>query len=376
MEPLKAAVIGCGNISDIYFKMAPRFEVLKIAVCADLREEAAAAKAAQYGVVAKSVEEALGDPDVDMVINLTVPLAHKEVNLRALAAGKHVYAEKPLATTVADGQEILAVAAEKRLRIGCAPDSFLGGAHQLARALIDDGVIGRVVAGTAIMASPGMESWHPNPDFFFKAGGGPVLDVGVYYITALVNMLGPVASVTASEAISFPQRTITSEPLNGTKIDVEVPTHVTGALTFANGAIVTLIASWDVQKHTHTPLEIYGAAASMLVPDPNFFGGTVRIGKGREDWVAHEPEGFAFVAPNPEAGGQSNYRVAGAADMAWGIRQDRPHRASGELAYHVLEVMEALHQAAGEERHVTISSTCERPAALPRGAFEDVLSGG
>lgn len=376
MEPLKVAVIGCGNISDIYFKMSRKFEVLEIAACADMRPEAAQAKAGEYGVKAGSVEEILADPAIDLAINLTVPLAHKDVTLQVLDAGKHVYSEKPLATTAADGRDVLAAANAKGLRVGCAPDTFLGGAHQLARTLIDEGAIGRVVAGSAVLMSPGMESWHPNPHFFFKAGAGPVLDVGVYYITALVNMLGPVKSVCATATASFPQRTITSEPLNGTKIDVEVPTHVTGALTFANGAIVTLTASWDVQKHCHLPLEIYGSEASMLVPDPNFFGGTVKIGKGRDEWAGHEPDGFAFSQPNPEAGGEANYRIVGVADMAWGIREDRPHRSSGELAFHVLDVMEALHTAADEGRHVTVDSTCERPAPLPRGQFEDVLRAG
>lgn len=377
MKALKAGLIGSGNISDTYLQMAPRFEALDIVACADIVDEAAAAKAATYNIVAKSVDEILADPDIELLINLTVPNAHAEVSQRALEAGKHVYSEKPLAATLAGAREIAQTAARTGRRVGCAPDTFLGGGHQRARRLVDDGAIGRPVGATAIFLSPGMESWHPNPDFFFKPGGGPVLDIGPYYIATLVNLMGPVRRVAASAAITFPERTVTSEPLNGTKIQVEVPTTVAGTLEFQSGALATLVLSWDVQCHGHNPVEIYGTAGSLLLPDPNFFGGDCRVGKRGEGWESVAPGSLAYAEANWPAGGEprfANHRIIGAVDMAYGLRNDRPHRANLEFALHTLEVMEALGTAAEQGAHVQIESTCERPAALPEGKGEAVFA--
>ena len=222
MEAKKAGLIGCGNISDAYLKGAALYQALDIVACADIAPEVAAAKAAAYGIAAQSVDDLLADPELDFVINLTVPNAHADVTLAALAAGRHVYCEKPLAVTLADGRKIAAAAEAAGLRIGCAPDTFLGGAHQRARRLIDEGAIGRPVAATAVFLSPGMESWHPNPTFYFKAGGGPILDVGPYYVATLINLMGPVRRVSASSTITFAERTVTSEgAMNSTKITVD-----------------------------------------------------------------------------------------------------------------------------------------------------------
>ena len=378
MKPIKVGVIGCGNISDTYFKAGPDYRAIEVVACADISQEAAAAKAAKYGIAALTIDALLADPDIELVINLTVLLAHAEVSLKILAAGKHVYSEKPLAATVAEARQILAAAEQRQLRVGCAPDTFLGGAHQLARKLIDDGAIGNVVGATATFLSPGMESWHPNPEFFFKPGGGPVLDVGPYYIVMLLHLMGPVRRVCASAAISFPERTITSEPLNGTKIQVEVPTYVTGALEFESGALASFTASWDVQRHAHNQLEFYGNTGSLIVPDPNFFGGSPKLANGGPDWVSQDSSGFAFAKPNyttkSDRPATANYRIIGVVDMAWAIRQDRPHRASADLAFHTLELIEALDRSARHHQHVELESRCSRPAPLPPGAGEDVFA--
>ena len=373
MRSMKAGLIGCGNISETYLQMAPRFQALDIVACTDIMADAAAARAAEYGIAACSIDELFADDDIELVINLTVPNAHAEVTQRALTAGKHVYSEKPLAATLADARKIAATAAQTGRRVGCAPDTFLGGGHQRARCLVDEGVIGRPVGATALFLSPGMESWHPNPEFFFKPGGGPVLDVGPYYIAALTNLIGPVRRVTSSATVTRPERTITSEPLRGSKIQVEVPTHVAGSLEFHSGAIASFMASWDVQRHQHNPIEIYGTEGSMVVPDPNFFGGDCRIGRRGSDWETVGPGDLPYAEPNWSTQRETkvaNHRIIGAIDMAYAIRNDRPHRASLEFALHTLEIIEALATSAARSVHVDIESTCSRPAPLPEGSGE------
>ncbi len=381
MEATRAGLIGCGNISDAYLKGARLYEALDIVACADLNIDAAKAKAETYGIAAMSVDDMLADPTIDFVINLTVPNAHGEVILAALAAGKHVYSEKPLAVTLADGRKIAAAAEAARLRVGCAPDTILGGAHQRARRLVDDGVIGRPVAATAVFLSPGMESWHPNPTFFFQPGGGPVLDVGPYYVATLINLMGPVRRVSASSTISFAERTVTADgPMKGKQIKVEVPTLVSGSMEFHSGAIATLVMSWDVQAHRHNEIEVYGTEGSMVVPDPNFFGGDCLVNTGGRGgaWEAVPPGDMAFAEPNwpTEHPAVANYRIIGAVDMAYALQTGRPHRLSLEFALHTLEVMEGLVTAGDTRTHVDIDSTCERPAAMPAGTGEAVLQAG
>ena len=242
------------------------------------------------------------------------------------------------------------------MRLGCAPDTFLGGAHQTARRCIDEGLIGRPIGGAAVFMCPGHERWHPNPGFYYLAGGGPMLDMGPYYITDLVNLMGPVASVSGVATRVRRERLVTSEPLEGTRLPVEVATHVTGTLQFASGAAVAMTMSFDVARHKHVPIEIYGEKGSLIVPDPNYFGGKIEFATASEDWREISVEG-------PYADG--NYRILGLADMAQAIRTGRPHRASGELAFHVLEVMEAFQTSSDEGRAVTIVSRPERPAPLP-----------
>ncbi len=355
--PAQVGIIGCGNICDQYFKSCASFRDIEIVACADLLLERAEAKAAQYGVRALGVDELLSDPDISIVLNLTIPQAHAEVDLAALAAGKHVHSEKPLTLNASDGRRILAAASERGLRVGCAPDTFLGGGLQTSRKLIDDGWIGRPVAATAFMVGHGHEYRHPDPAFFYKAGGGPMLDMGPYYITALIHLLGPVTRVTGSSKITFPQRVITSKPKYGDVIDVDVTTHLASALDFANGVVATVVMSFDVWAHNLPHIEIYGSEGSLVVPDPNRFGGPVLLRRaGAEAW-SEIP-----LSHSAEVG-----RGIGVADMANAIRNGRAHRASGELALHALEVMLAVDEASACGRHMAIESSVARPELLPLG---------
>jgi predicted dehydrogenase len=348
-------IIGCGNISTAYLKAAAHFPILDIRAVADRHHPAAEAQGAAFGVPVKSVDDLLAADDIEIVLNLTIPQAHVDVGLAALAAGKHVYSEKPLAVTVADGKRLVAEGEKRGLRVGCAPDTFLGGAHQTCRDIVDSGQLGQIIGGTAFFMCPGHERWHPNPDFYYQTGGGPMLDMGPYYITQLVNLLGPVASVTGMASKLRDTRPITSEPRNGDMIKVEVFTHVTGTLSFASGAIVQVGMSFDVAAHRHTPIEVYGTDATLLVPDPNHFGGQIETRGKNEDWV---------TAPITMPYWDGNFRSLGLADMAQAIRSDRPHRASGALALHALEVMEAVENAAQSGRRIDITTQPERPAPL------------
>ena len=353
----KVGIIGCGNISNAYFKGCVAFEILEVVGCADIDVERANTKAAEHNVKAYTVDELLADPDIDIVINLTVPVAHAEVSLKAINAGKNVHEEKPFALTREDGQKLLAAAKEKGVRIGCAPDTFLGGGLQTCRKLIDDGWIGKPVAATSFMLGHGPEAWHPNPDFFYKVGGGPMFDMGPYYLTALVHLLGPVKRVTGSAQISFPERVATSQALFGHKIEVEIPTHVAGVLDFVSGPVATIITSFDVWAHSLPRIEIYGSEGTLRVPDPNTFGGPIAVRR-------HDAKEWSEVPPTHsiEVG-----RGIGVADMAYALRSGRPHRVSGDLAYHVLDLMHSFHDASSSGRHVEVASKVERPAPLPLG---------
>ncbi len=358
-EAAKVGVVGCGNISGAYLGKSKDYPAFEIAACADLDMGRAKSKADEHGARACTVEELLADGEIGTVLNLTIPNAHAGVARAALEAGKHAYNEKPLAIERDEGKALVDLAKAKGLRLGCAPDTFLGAGGQTSRKLIDDGAIGTPVAATAFMTCRGHESWHPDPEFYYKAGGGPVFDMGPYYITALVNLLGPVKRVTGSARITFPERTITSEPKNGTKITVDVPTHVAGVLDFASGAVATIIMSFDVWQASLPRIEIYGTDGSLSVPDPNGFGGPVRV------WRASDREWREVPLTHPE-----NARSVGVADMVTAARTGRPHRASGDLAYHVLDVMHAVHEASARGAHVELTSTCEPPEPLPAGLAE------
>ncbi len=376
MERIKIGIIGCGNISHSYLKGAARSEMVQVRSVADLNLRAAQERSAEYGVQAVTVDRLLADPEIQIVINLTVPLAHAKVSLQIVESGKHVYSEKPLVTRFAEASALTLAAAAKGVRVGCAPDTFLGAAHQACRRAIDSGRIGQPVAGAAFFATHGMEHWHPNPEFFFKRGGGPMLDVGPYYVTQLVNLLGPVARVAAQATMGSATRVVSSDPLKGAIIQVEVPTTINGVLSFANGASVTITTSWDIWKHCRLPFEIYGSEASMLVPDPNFFGGEPMVTEHDSGWMPLDISAHPFGKPNRstnEGTQVADYRIVGLLDMAAAIRDNRPHRASGELAMHVLEVLCAFEKSSTEGRHVMIETSCERPEPVPLGNGEEVF---
>ena len=348
------AIVGCGNISDTYFKNCPAFG-LNVVACTDMDMSRAEAKAELFGITAQSLDEVLADSSIELIINLTPPITHAEVSRAALNAGKHIYSEKPLATDRTDGGQLLELAESKGLRIGCAPDTFLGGGLQTCRRLLDEGVIGEPVAAVAFVAGRGMEMWHPNPGFFYQPGAGPMFDIGPYYLTALVNMLGPVRRVTGSARISFPERLITSQPLAGTKIKVNTPTHVTGVLDFVSGPVATVIASFDVWASSLPRIEIYGSEGSLSIPDPNTFGGPVRVKLAQDEEWRDVPLTHGHTEES---------RGLGVRDMAEALAENRPHRANGEMAFHVLDLMQSFEEASISGKHIEIQSRCERPEAL------------
>ncbi len=361
MDNLGVGIIGCGNISSAYLRLAPMFKGLEVRAVADLNMEAARQRAEEYGVAARTVDDLLGSDDIDVIVNLTIPDAHFRVTSSILEAGKHAYTEKPIVLTMEEGETIRALAASRGLRVGSAPDTFLGGAHQLARHTIDSGKVGRIHAGTAHVMSRGMEHWHPNPDFFFKPGAGPMLDIGPYYVTNLIQLLGPVKRVGALTTSAFAERTITSEPRAGEKLAVETPTNIHALLEFENGASINISTSWDVAAHRHGNMELYGTEGTLFLPDPNFFGGPVELGTG-EGTAPLENWDHPFGVANQDT--RANYRMAGLADMAAGLAEGRPHRCSLELALHAVDVMTSVLKSGETGNFVTLTTTCERPAPL------------
>ena len=357
MKQTGIGVVGCGMISGIYLKNLTRvFQNTRVVACAALHPERAQARAAEFDVPrACSVDELMRDPEVEVVLNLTVPNAHASVSLAALEAGKHVYLEKPLASSREEGLRVLETARRGELRVGGAPDTFLGSGLQTCRKLIDDGEIGKPIGATAFFANHGWEWGHPDPEFFYKRGGGPIFDMGPYYLTALIALLGPVARVTGSTRTTFSERTITSEPKSGQKIEVEVPTHVSGVLEFASGAVGMILMSYDIYGHHLPKIEIHGTEGSLSVPDPNKFGGPILLRKkGEKEW-RDAPLAFGY---------QEDSRGIGVADMVDAIATGRPHRASGKLMHHVVDIAESLYDASRIGKHQTVTSVCERPAPL------------
>ena len=349
-------LIGCGNISEAYLKAAVQFPIIDMISCADVNADAAQVKAVEYGIDAQSVDELLADPRIDIVLNLTTPQHHVDIGVQALSAGKHTYSEKPLALSTEQAEILVQLSRQSSLRVGCAPDTFLSGAHQTARYAIDSHQIGKPVSGTAFMMGPGHESWHPDPDFYYQSGGGPLMDMGPYYLTALVDLLGPVESVVGAAKAAFDTRAIGSGARKGELFPVEVPTHISGILNFENGAMVTITTSFDVPKHNHSPLEIYGTHGSLLAGDPNKFEREVKVAQKNGEWETIEQKHLY---------GDGNYRILGLVDMAHSIVSDRPHRASLELSLHVLEIMEKILASAETETVLYLKHGCQRPAPMP-----------
>ena len=363
LDTLKVGLIGTGDIAPAYIKGCAPFDVIDIVACADVLPDKARAFAATHGLQAHSVDHLLARPDIDIVINATVPTAHVEVSLQIIRAGKHAYSEKPLAISRAEAASLLQAARAAGLRLGCAPDALLGGGNQTARQAIDEGAIGQPVAANTFFMTRGPESWHPNPDIFYQIGGGPLLDMGPYFVTALVHLLGPVARVSALARKSFPQRIATSQMHMGRALPVEVNTHIAGTLEFTSGAIASLITSFDVWAHHLPALEVHGSAGSLSLQKPNMFDGAVSLLQaGSRQWAA---------LPHTHTINMS--RGAGVADMAYAIQSGRAHRASADLAYHVLDILQTLEESAANGQHVTVQSTVERPQPLPAGLADGEL---
>jgi predicted dehydrogenase len=363
---MKIGFVGVGSISGIYLRnITNMFKEIEIAGVCDLIDERAEKAVKEYGVRKyKDMGELFADPEVDIVLNITRPYEHFGVTMAAIAAGKHVYSEKPLGATFEEGRKILEAAADKGVLIGGAPDTFLGAGIQTCRKLIDSGFIGTPVGASAFMVNHGHESWHPDPEFYYKFGGGPMMDMGPYYITALVNLLGPVKRLSGMSKISFPKRMITSRPKSGEVIDVDVPTYINGMMNFHSGAVATILTTFDVYAAELPIIEIYGSEGTLSVPDPNTFGGPVRIYRPERGELLEFPLMFGY----PE-----NSRGLGLADMAKAISTGRKARASSDLTSHVLEVITGFNRSSEEARHIELETRPERPAPMAGGLLEGVL---
>ena len=361
-------IIGAGNISSAYLRLAPLFKGLEVRAVADILPEAANKRADEFKVKAQTPDELLKNSEIDVVVNLTIPSTHYQVSMDAISAGKHTYSEKPFVLTLEEGKSLRQAANDRNLQVGSAPDTFLGGAHQQARSIIDSGQLGKIMSGTTHVMSRGMEHWHPNPDFFFQVGAGPVLDIGPYYVTDLIHLIGPVKRVTAFTGMARAEREVTAEgPYKGTFVKVGTPTTIHGIMEFHNGAIVTIGASWDVASHGHHNIELYGTDGSVYVPDPNFFGGDVVTADVAGMKSKVEPWDHPFGKVNQDPGGpnpRANYRTAGLADMMQSIEQGRSARCGLDVALHAVDVMTSILKAGETGQVLTLSTTCERPAAL------------
>ena len=351
---VKIGIIGCGNVCRQYFEMLKRFDLVELKSLADLDMKKAVVLAAELGVLAVSTGDLLSDPEIDLVVNLTVPAAHAEISLQAISAGKHVYSEKPLAITRQEGRRLLKAAQEKGVLIACAPDHFLGPALQTCRKLIDTGQIGTPIAATAFSSTRGPEFWHPDPNFYYQAGAGPLFDLGPYLLTALVFLLGPVRRVTSSAHISFPIRQIFSQPNYGKQIRVEVPTYIAGVIDFAAGSVASIVASFDIWHANQPSIEIFGSEGTLSLPGPNKFSSPVRLRRENEPHWSEVPLIYSNLVG----------RGIGVIDLADAIIHNRTPLASGELAFHVLDLMHSLIEASDGAQHISIESACERPFPL------------
>ena len=365
-DKVRLGVIGCGMVCDSYLQTLQRFDHVAFAACADLEPERARRVAAAYGFSrACSVDELVRGDDTDLVLNLTVPAAHAEVNLAALDGGKHVYSEKPLGIALEEAQAVLRRAEDKRLRVGCAPDTFLAGGHQHCRQLVEQGAVGRLVAAFGAVAGHGPDAYHANPHFFYEKGAGPLLDQGVYVITSLLPLFGRVKAVSARAQIGITDRTVRTEPRFGENIDVQTPTHLVCALEFEAGGLANLMISWEIWASKLPVMEVYGTEGTIRLPHWNFY-------EADFDLYRHGPEGGAWQAittERPYVGGA--WRGLGVADMAAAILARRPHRASGERANHVLEIMESLVHSAATDAPVPITTPYTKPEP-----FADRLAAG
>ncbi|MFB9375984.1 Gfo/Idh/MocA family protein [Kineococcus gynurae] len=364
-SPLRVGIVGAGNISGQYSASFAKLPQLQVQAVCDLDPARAQALADAHGARVSSLEDLLAAADVDAVLNLTLPSMHADVARAAIGSGKHVYGEKPLAMTVADGREVVKAAAAAGVRAGCAPDTVLGTGVQTARKLLEDGRIGLAHSATAFMTTPGHERWHPSPDFYYQPGGGPLLDMGPYYVSSLVHLLGPVRRVVGASARPQDRRTIGSGPRAGEQFPVTIDTHITGILEHENGALSTLIMSFDTWAAQLPRIEVYGTEGTLSVPDPNMFSGPVQL-YSAETAPAPGAEGpdENWVDVGELAGFVNSGRGYGLADLALSLAEGRAHRASDELALHVLDIMESVQAAADARSSVELTTSCARPALV------------
>ena len=373
---MRVGIIGCGNISETYFNCQNIYNNIKVIACSDINIDFAKKSAEKFNVKAQSVEDLLSNSEIDLIINLTIPSAHKEVIINSLNAGKHCFSEKPLAMNFDEGREIYELSKQQKLYVGCAPDTFLGAAGQRARQLLDSNEIGEVVLGTFNIMSHGMEHWHPNPDFFFKPGAGPVFDIGVYYITQLINLIGPVRSISSLSGTATRERTITSQPRSGEKIKVETPTTLMGILEFENNAKIQFFCSWDVWKHKHSSIELYGLDGSMIVPDPNFFSGDILLSEKEDNWQVINNDKMLLGIPNTidnEGIKIANYRGIGLSEMVDAIINQRKSRCSLDLAIHVLEIMEGILKSSKEKKIYKLTTKPSQPKLLSENEIKILI---
>ena len=381
----KVGLIGCGHINETYFRAHEYFNNFKIIKCADIKESAAKNCANIYNIESVSVDDLLADNQIEVILNLTPPQSHYEVTKKTLLAGKHSYCEKPLATKFENGQELVKIAKEKKLYLGNTPDTFLGAGNQKSRQLIDSGLVGDIKLGNAIFAYPGVQSYHPDPEpWFQKDGGGPVFDMGPYYLTALVNLLGPAKHVQGRELTVSEFREIGIGPKKGKKIKVESPTTYMATIQFHNSAIIQITLSFDVINHQRNHIELYGTKGSIIVPDPNMFGGSVfiSVSPGPEaKWKEYQTENMKLGRINiknfsgrlNESPTNANYRGIGLSEMLYCIENKKKHRCSGELSLHVLDIIDSTMQAAISKTHKEMRTTCKKPEFFPEEEIKKIF---
>ena len=354
-SPAQVGIIGCGVISRAYAANAAAFGTFEIVACTDLLASRRDEIAAEFSLRPLTVEELLRSDSIDVVLNLTPPAAHASVTRAALEAGKHVYSEKPLAIGVDEAGELCALAESSGVRLGCAPDIFLGSAYQKARSLLDEGAIGEPLAVSAAMLAGGQEAWHPDPDIFYRDGAGPLLDMGPYYVTAIVSLLGSVQRVSGFASTFVADRTIKVGPRRGERFTAETPTHITSLLELEGTATATLVTTFEAPGHYASTMLVHGSDGELSLPDPNGFAGPVRIRRGRGAW-----EGVPYTSR-----GAADARGVGLHDMVEAIAEGRPHRATAELAAHVVDVARSILASSENGSAVAVDSTAERPEALP-----------
>ena len=379
----KVGLIGCGHIAETYFRAQKYFNNIKIIKCADINKNAAKRCASEYGIKSLSVNELLKDKEVEIILNLTIPKAHYEIAKKALLHNKHVYSEKPMSINLKDGKELLKLSKKKRLYIGNAPDTFLGGGNQKSKELLEKNIIGKINFGNATFAFPGIQSYHPNPEpWFAKKEGGPVIDMGPYYFTALVNLLGPAKEVSGRIIKGVNYRTIGIGPKKGKKFNVKCPTTYLSTIVFKNNIVIRVTLSFDVIAHQRNHIELYGKKGSLIVPDPNMFGGSVYICKKLGDTWKEFKTGKKYLGKiniktqssrANESPTNANYRGVGLSEMAYCIEKRKRHRCNGELSLHVLDIIESTMKASITGIPQKIKTKCKKPNKFTEQEIKKLL---